>query len=81
MKTVDVRGLQHHLGRYLDDVENGEVLVVRRRKKIIARIVPYTEGEAAEPWPDRIGELTTLYDGKSVGYAASEQISRDRGDR
>ncbi len=35
--TVNVRSVQHHLGRYLQEVESGAVLEVRRRNKVIAR--------------------------------------------
>ena len=37
---VDVRELQRHLGRYLDAVEAGEILEVRRHRRVIARVVP-----------------------------------------
>ena len=81
MKIVDVRDLQHHLGRYLDSVEAGEILEVRRRKRVVARIMPYRDDLASEPWPDYMAELTSIYPDGSVGYAASKRISEDRGDR
>ena len=78
MKTVDVRGLQHHLGRYLDEVEQGEVIEVRRRRRIIARIVPSSEDEPAEGWPDLVKRLEQIYPEGPVGESASERLSRDR---
>lgn len=78
MKTVDARGLQHHLGRWLDEVEHGEVLEVRRRRRVIARIVPCTEDEPAEPWPDLMGRLEALYPGGPIDGSAADQLYRDR---
>ena len=48
MKTVDVLHLQHHLGRYLDEVEHGEILEVRRRRNVIARIITAVQRAASE---------------------------------
>ena len=81
MKTVDVRELQHHLGRYLDSVEAGETIEVRRRKRVIARIVPRRDDVALEPWPDYMANLSAIYPDGSIGFAASKQIEGDRGDR
>ena len=81
MKTVDVRNLQHHFGRFLDEVEAGEVIEVRRRRRIIARITPYTEYEHGEPWPDVRERLESYFPTGPVAKPASEQIYEDRGKR
>ena len=81
MKIVDVRGLQHHLGRYLDEVEQGEVIEIRRRKKIIARIVPSSEDEPVDGWPDLVRRLERIYPKGPVGASAGEQLYRDRDER
>lgn len=78
MKIVDVRGLQHHLGQYLDEVEKGETLEVRRRRKVIARIVPYSEGKPAEPWPDLFKRLLEVYPEDLPEVSATEQLNQDR---
>lgn len=78
MKQVDTRGLQHHLGRYLDEVERGETIEVRRRRRVIARIVPYVADEPAEPWPDVEERLEQLFPEGPVSELASDQLSNDR---
>jgi antitoxin (DNA-binding transcriptional repressor) of toxin-antitoxin stability system len=40
MKTVNIGKLKDNLSAYLQDVQNGEEVIVRDRKKPIARIVP-----------------------------------------
>ena len=78
MTRVDVRQLQHHLGRYLDAVEAGEVLEVRRRRRVIARVVPYSPDEPAESWPDLMQRLAKLYPEGPVAESAAERLYRDR---
>lgn len=78
MTRVDVRQLQHHLGRYLDAVEAGEVLEVRRRRRVIARVVPYSPDEPAEAWPDLVQRLERLYPEGPVAESAAERLYRDR---
>jgi prevent-host-death family protein len=40
MKTVNIGTLKNKLSSYLQDVRNGEEVIVQDRKKPIARIVP-----------------------------------------
>jgi prevent-host-death family protein len=40
MKTVNIGTLKNKLSSYLQDVKNGEEVIVQDRKKPIARIVP-----------------------------------------
>jgi antitoxin (DNA-binding transcriptional repressor) of toxin-antitoxin stability system len=78
MAQVSMRELQHHLGRYLDAVEAGEILEVRRRRCVIARVVPYTASEPAEPWPDLMERLARIYPDGPIAESAAEQFYRDR---
>ena len=78
MKQVDVRDLQHHLGRYLDEVEVGGVLEVRRRKKVVARLVPHVPDEPAEPWPDLMQRLIEIYPNGPIEGSGSALIYADR---
>ena len=81
MKTVNIRDLQHHLGAFLDEVERGEVIEVRRRSKIIARITPHAQQGESEPWPDLCERLATLFPDGPVEHSASERVYEDRGER
>ena len=78
MIRVDVRQLQHHLGRYLDAVEAGEVLEVRRRRRVIARVVPSSPEEPSEAWPNLVQRLERLYSEGPVAGSAAEVLYRDR---
>ena len=78
MTQVDVRQLQHHLGRYLDAVEAGEVLEVRRRRRVIARVVPCSPEQPSEAWPDLVQRLERLYAEGPIAESAAERLYRDR---
>ena len=78
MTQVSERELQLHLVRYLDAVEAGEILVVRRRGRLIARVVPYEAAEPAEPWPDLMERLAGIYPDGLIAESAAEQLYRDR---
>ncbi len=47
MRFVTLRELNQHVSRYLKAVEDGEALVVTKRGKRIARIVPETDAVEA----------------------------------
>jgi prevent-host-death family protein len=55
MKTATVREAQHHLSQLMADVERGEEIILTRRGKPIARILPM-ETERKVDFPD-FGEL------------------------
>ena len=78
MTQVTVRALQRHLDRYPDAVEAGEILEVRRRRRVIARVVPCAVSEPAEPWPDLMERLAGIYPDGPIAEAAAEQLCRDR---
>ena len=78
LSNVSVRELQHHLGRYLDAVEAGEVLKVSRRRRVVARVVPCAAAEPAEPWPDLMQRLAGTYPDGPIAESAAEQLYRDR---
>jgi prevent-host-death family protein len=48
MKTVNIGTLKNKLSAYLQDVRNGEEVIVKDRKKPIARIVPIRAADFSE---------------------------------
>ena len=45
MKTVSIAELKNNLSAYLEQVRNGEELIVKDRNRPVARLVPLTSGE------------------------------------
>ena len=62
---------------FLDAVERGETLEVRRRKKVIARIEPVSEDVPPE-WSDLLERLNALYPDGACTPSASDVLYGDR---
>jgi prevent-host-death family protein len=45
MQTVNIAELKNNLSAYLEQVKNGEELIVKDRNRPVARLVPLTAGE------------------------------------
>ena len=80
MKTANERELQHHLKRILDVIDHGEEVVITRRNRRIAKIVPLRESTRIDKWPDFVGrarKVKILAEGKNP----SELIVESREER
>lgn len=56
MQTVNVGELQNHLGSYLENVKNGEEIVIREDSRPIAKIVPLTKNDYSDEESELIAE-------------------------
>lgn len=50
MKNVNVAELKNKLSAYLDQVEQGEEIVVKNRAKAVAKIIPLKSSQTSEEW-------------------------------
>ena len=73
-----MRELQHKLRAILEEVERGETIVVRKRNRALARIVPIQA--EPRPWPDLQARLDAIYGSENVSPATSSLIYSDRGE-
>ena len=83
MTTATIRQIQHNLASVLRSVEAGEEVIIRRRNRPIARIVPIRSVEerkvdwsSLKEWRARVFPR-----GKLPGKPVSELISEGRGHR
>lgn len=83
MKTTTVRDMQHRLSAILSEVERGEEIVITRRGKVVARLVP--PPRPMEPnlrWPDSLARMRSIFpDGPPAGTPASAIIDEQREER
>ena len=52
MKSVSLRQMQHHLSDVMRHVDQGQEVLVTRRRRTIARLVPMQTATAKVKWPD-----------------------------
>ena len=52
MKSVSLRQMQHHLSDVMRHVDQGQEVLVTRRRRTIARLVPVQPAAAKAKWPD-----------------------------
>jgi prevent-host-death family protein len=60
MQTVSLRQMQHHLSEIMRRVDHGQEILVTRRRRIVARLVPAAAGASAVDWPDFAGRARAL---------------------
>lgn len=79
MKTASIREVQHNLSEVLSWVERGEQVLVFRRKKVVARLLPPAP-ESIES-PDFVARAEKVWGKRPRGKRLSEIVSQARGDR
>ena len=52
MKSVSLRHMQHHLSDVMRHVDQGREVLVTRRRRTIARLVPDSPAAGRVKWPD-----------------------------
>jgi len=80
MKEANIRHLQHHLSEVIDEVEHGEEVVITRRNRVIARIIPYQSKAKSLIWPDFSKRALNAVKGHAKGAALSSFVTHDRGE-
>ncbi len=79
MKTATVRQVHNEFGKILFWVRNGEEVVVERRRRVVARILP-PEGRDTLVLPDFMGRLKATF-GSKVTPDSQTLFDEMRGDR
>jgi prevent-host-death family protein len=76
MKTVNIGTLKNQLSAYLQHVKNGEEVIVRDRKKPIARIVPIksTDFTDEELYLASIGVMILPENPKGIDWEAVKKL-------
>jgi prevent-host-death family protein len=84
MKNATVREVQHKLSRVLARVKRGEEIMITKRGKAVARLVPLAvaEGKGGGEWPDFAGRMKRLFpEGPPHGKPTSEVVMELREER
>jgi len=82
MKSASVREIQHHFRKVLAWVENGEEVLVTRRNKTVARLVPSAPNILPDvPLPDFAARARAIWGSHPRGRNLSVEILAEREDR
>lgn len=82
MAVATVREVQHKLAEVLARVEAGEEVIITRRGKVIARLVPPRPAKRAQRWPDFKARMAATFGPTPPpGTPASALIDEMRGER
>ncbi len=52
MKSVPLRHMQHHLSELIREVDQGNELLITRRRRPIAKLSPVNPAATKRSWPD-----------------------------
>lgn len=75
MKAVSLRQMQHHLSEIIRQVDAGQEVLVTRRKRVIARLVPVSAPARKPKWPDFAARAARI---RTEGEALSTTIVAER---
>ncbi len=79
-KTASLRDLQHHMAEIMGWIDHGDEVVITRRKRIIARLVPDRPQKRLLRWPDFIARARAIVK-KPSGAPLSDVLIEDREER
>ncbi len=79
MRTATIRDVQHNLADVLSCVERGEEVIVLRRGKMVAKLVPPDPSPRASP--DFLARAKAVWGSEPKGRRLSEIVSESRGAR
>jgi antitoxin (DNA-binding transcriptional repressor) of toxin-antitoxin stability system len=79
MKSMSIRDLRYRFPQVEARLREGEAVVITRRKRIIARLVPERPAEARIP--DFGARLKSIYGKRIAKVSGAELLSLERGDR
>ena len=71
---------QHNLSRVLREVESGHEVVITRRKKVVARLLPPLQEDTVQ-FPDFAARARGIWGTKWNGASSDELLQESRGER
>ena len=81
MKKATIREVQHNLRKVLRWIEDGEGVVITRRNRIVAKLVPSSLQERKTEWPDFTARIQSIWGSAPSGKPASRIIIDERDER
>ncbi len=80
MKRASIRQLQHHLSEVMRYIDHGEEVLITRRNRVVAKLVPASVPPESIEWPDFLKRAMSIA-AHPGGKAASEIVIDNRRER
>lgn len=80
MKQASIREIKHETSRVLGMVEAGQMVEIRRRRKLVAILSPPVKDKAVE-MPDFVARLRRIYGDRILETTGTELVAEARGER
>ena len=81
MKQANVRQVQRNFSQLLGWIEQGQEVLITRRNRVIAKLVPSRDPDSKVEWPDFEQRLHKLWGNRTKGKPASTIIVESREER
>ncbi len=78
MKHFSIMETQHNLSKVLREVEAGHEVLITRRKKVVARLLPPLASDAVQ-FPDFAARARETWGGPWKGTSSDELLDESRG--
>lgn len=78
MKTATVRDLRYHFSEVEARLKQGEEIVIRKRKRVIAKLVPLPPHPETTDYPDFAARQRKIFGDKVIPVTGAEIVARDR---
>jgi antitoxin (DNA-binding transcriptional repressor) of toxin-antitoxin stability system len=81
MKTATVRDLRYHFSEVEARLRQGEEIVIRKRNRIIAKLVPMPPASRNPDYPDFAARQKEIFGDRVLPVSGAEIVAWDRGGR
>jgi antitoxin (DNA-binding transcriptional repressor) of toxin-antitoxin stability system len=81
MKTATVRDLRYRFSEVEASLKQGEEIVIRKRNRVIAKLVPFRPKPAAADYPDFAARQKKIFGDRVLPVSGAEIVAWDRGER
>ena len=81
MKTATVRDLRYHFSEIEARLRHGEEIVIRKRKQVIAKLIPIRPKPESADYPDFAARQKKIFGDRVLPVSGAEIVAWDRGER
>jgi len=81
MKTATVRDLRYHFSDIEARLKLGEEIIIRKRKRVIAKLIPLAPKPETADYPDFAARQRRIFGDRVLPVTGAQIVAWDRGER